>query len=1010
MALGSVALGYAEPTRHARGRRRRRATAMSPASRDVPRGRGGRAAVRGHSVRRAGAVPQERRRGDRRGGAHRAHVHRTRSSSIGCGYFGWHDWSSTMRPAFRRRRALLSPRAVRRHHRARGSGVATRATLAAIVIEPVIERLPSTRVDHARARAVRRGRRGADLRRDEDGLSAADRRLSGISPGSCPISRRSARRWRTAIRWAAVVGTRDVDGRGANTWISSTLAAESTALAAASAVLDWHEKADVCEVARGPSAPRCAGRCGGDRGERRSTASPSRASTRCGCSIRRRRRASALRRARGGAGRALQARRVQLRRARARRDSDRRDRGARERGVRRAARGASGPRRDRESPGAARRRAPLDRRARALLSCRSGAPTGSGERRAPSRGRAHRHHVSRRLDPRQLRLLVAHLFPVAGRRHRRQRRHARACAREPDRIRCYVDGEPERHRARARARSSAASSAARSASSCSRAAAPTIRCSIRSPKTRAKRGLAGAAPHLAAPHARVAVAGDLRRRRPRPPRRAASDARRSFSRTSAAAATGRTRSPRCATAPNILPDLSGSGVDRGMLDAALAVLGADRLLWGCDITMETGLAKLRALDVIGLERRRARGHSLAECGAHLSRRNAFRARARRRQRRGTFGDDRRQLAHRPVSVPPPAASRSDVLVRVLEREGLDGRVGRSSPVRVSSRSDARQRGAVRGAAPHRRALEPVPAIRPDWPDWERALDAGRRGRRAGGSRVSVAVGHGPARSEPCASSRSPPESEDGRRAHRALRGSAPAALTRHRGRSEAAAIRRLASAGDGVRLVVTAAGRDMIEEVHWGLTPTSSGGSSGTSRGFGDRPRTISRKLFRTIGASDLCSERSGRFGSRRHRARTWICSPTSSCATRGRRVDLRRDDERRCRQTVAERTFDRSIRITHVGTTSASLARDIESQSDFSASTDAPCEFVHKSALADIDTPSPHRDDQAKEVDRHSRALVSWPPAPSCSPRTAAPPPRKTARPFNRSTFRTRSTCRRSG
>lgn len=52
--------------------------------------------------------------------------------------------------------------------------------------------------------------------------------------------------------------------------------------------------------------------------------------------------------------------------------------------------------------------------------------------------------------------------------------------------------------------------------------------------------------------------------------------------------------------PNVFPDLSGSGVDRGMLDTALAALGARRLLWACDLTMETGLAKLRALDAIGL--------------------------------------------------------------------------------------------------------------------------------------------------------------------------------------------------------------------------------------------------------------------------------------------------------------------------------------------------------------------------------------------------------------------------
>ena len=34
--------------------------------------------------------------------------------------------------------------------------------------------------------------------------------------------------------------------RPVSTWISSTLASESSALAAALAVLDWHEEADIC--------------------------------------------------------------------------------------------------------------------------------------------------------------------------------------------------------------------------------------------------------------------------------------------------------------------------------------------------------------------------------------------------------------------------------------------------------------------------------------------------------------------------------------------------------------------------------------------------------------------------------------------------------------------------------------------------------------------------------------------------------------------------------------------
>lgn len=54
--------------------------------------------------------------------------------------------------------------------------------------------------------------------------------------------------------------------------------------------------------------------------------------------------------------------------------------------------------------------------------------------------------------------------------------------------------------------------------------------------------------------------------------------------------------------PNVLLDISGSGTDRGMLDGALEAVGPRRLVWGSDVTMETGLAKLRALEVIGLSR------------------------------------------------------------------------------------------------------------------------------------------------------------------------------------------------------------------------------------------------------------------------------------------------------------------------------------------------------------------------------------------------------------------------
>ena len=53
--------------------------------------------------------------------------------------------------------------------------------------------------------------------------------------------------------------------------------------------------------------------------------------------------------------------------------------------------------------------------------------------------------------------------------------------------------------------------------------------------------------------------------------------------------------------PNVYLDLSGSGVDRGMLDQALAAVSSTRMVWGADLTLDTGLAKLWALDVIGVK-------------------------------------------------------------------------------------------------------------------------------------------------------------------------------------------------------------------------------------------------------------------------------------------------------------------------------------------------------------------------------------------------------------------------
>lgn len=52
--------------------------------------------------------------------------------------------------------------------------------------------------------------------------------------------------------------------------------------------------------------------------------------------------------------------------------------------------------------------------------------------------------------------------------------------------------------------------------------------------------------------------------------------------------------------PNVWVDLSGSGIDVGMLEGALTAVGPGRLLWGADLTLDTGLAKLRYLESLGL--------------------------------------------------------------------------------------------------------------------------------------------------------------------------------------------------------------------------------------------------------------------------------------------------------------------------------------------------------------------------------------------------------------------------
>jgi glutamate-1-semialdehyde 2,1-aminomutase len=175
-----------------------------------------------------------------------ARTYTGRDEVIGSGYFGWHDWSSD---------AAGVPSAVRAlFHAVPFDDVAALAQvaravgdrLAAIVIEPVVERMPSE-AWIATARQLSSSL-GAVLIFDEmkTGFrlrSGGYQALSGVTPDLAVFGKALA----NGYPLAAVVGRRDLMDAARRTWISSTLAGESGALAAAGAVLDWHENMEVCD-------------------------------------------------------------------------------------------------------------------------------------------------------------------------------------------------------------------------------------------------------------------------------------------------------------------------------------------------------------------------------------------------------------------------------------------------------------------------------------------------------------------------------------------------------------------------------------------------------------------------------------------------------------------------------------------------------------------------------------------------------------------------------------------
>jgi glutamate-1-semialdehyde 2,1-aminomutase len=175
-----------------------------------------------------------------------ARAHTDRALVIACGYFGWLDWSSDaggvpesvrgdiLRVPFDDTDALES------------AATFAGSRLAAIVIEPVIERLPSE--EWIRAARHWCDEVGAVLVFDEIKTGfrlkpGGYQELVEVTPDIAVFGKAMS----NGFPLAAVVGRESVMRAAGDTWISSTLASETVALAAVRAVLEWHARAEVCE-------------------------------------------------------------------------------------------------------------------------------------------------------------------------------------------------------------------------------------------------------------------------------------------------------------------------------------------------------------------------------------------------------------------------------------------------------------------------------------------------------------------------------------------------------------------------------------------------------------------------------------------------------------------------------------------------------------------------------------------------------------------------------------------
>ncbi len=202
--------------------------------------------------------------------------------------------------------------------------------------------------------------------------------------------------------------------------------------------------------------------------------------------------------------------------------------------------------------------------------------------------------------------------------------------------------------------------------------------------------------------------------------------------------------------------------------------------------------------------------------------------------------------YREVPHPDP-----EILVRVLDREGFSGAWVGHLPGAFHRDPVPSNRALFKALAPFRERLHPAPIVRPDWPGWEHQL---AEAQNEGAPAVRVYPGQwglGPNHTALAELAHACKQSalvmhvttkfEDLRQRH-AIDGAADVSAATVRG------IARHAK----TTLLIAGAGRELIEETHWGLTPDEQSRVFYDAHWLWGPPEDHFEHLVNTLGAERL--------------------------------------------------------------------------------------------------------------------------------------------------------------